>query len=151
MYATWLGYYRKAVTQLSEEYPEVRVSGIYWDQGESDGIDSMHTTYAANLENFITTVRRDTKVPELKFFIRKHIFNWPNIDAVIAAQEKVVAKDPNTFLLDIDLGDRKENYKAWAYSPNNGHVSSKGFVELTKRLFDGPLNNATVESFEKYE
>jgi len=32
-----------------------------------------------------------------------------------------------------------------------GHVSSKGFVELTKQLFDGSLKNATVESFEDFE
>ena len=42
------------------------------------------------------------------------------------------------------------NYDAWAYSPNTGHVSSRGFVELTTRLFGGMLRNATVESFGVY-
>lgn len=147
-YAVWLGYYRKAMAQLIDEYPEVRVAGLYWDQGESDGKDNMTGDYEKNLTNFIATVRRETGVPQLRFFIRKHIFNWPNIDTVIEAQEKVVESDSRCYLLDIDLGSRKANYEAWAYSPNNGHVSSKGFIELTKRLFDSPLRNATLESFD---
>ena len=150
-YATWLGYYRNAMTQLNREYSEVRIIGLYWDQGESDGVDNKADDYEINLTNFIATVRRDTQIPKLKVFIRKHIFDWPNVDEIIAAQEKIVAADPLCFMLDIDLGNRKENYKAWAYSTDNGHVSSKGFVELTKRLFDGELQGATVESFERYE
>ncbi len=149
LYATWLGYYRRALAQLRRDYPEVRVVGLYWDQGESDGIDGKHNEYAANLSKLVSAVRRDTGVPQLKIFIRKHIFNWKNIDAIIAAQDKVAADDPLVYLLDIDLGNRKANYEAWAYSPGNGHVSSKGFVELTKLLFDGPLRNATVASFDK--
>jgi len=149
-YETWLEFYRQAMSQLTVDYPEVRVTGLYWDQGESDGIDEKQGEYAENLASFIATVRRDTNLPGLPFFIRKHIFNWGNIDIIIAAQEEVVAADPLCHMLCIDLGDRKKNYDAWAYSPNNGHVSSKGFVELTKRLFDGPLRGATAESFDVY-
>jgi len=145
-YSVWLGCYRKAMAQLSKEYPKVRVVGLYWDQGESDGKDNMAGEYEKNLTNFIADLRRDTGIPKLKIFIRKHIFNWPNIDTVIEAQEKVVESDPRCYLLDIDLGNRKENYEAWAYSPGNGHVSSKGFVELTKRLFDGPLRTTCMPS-----
>jgi len=150
-YAVWLGYYRKSMAQLIDEYPEVRVIGLYWDQGESDGIDKKHGEYARNLASFVDAVRRDTGVPKLKIFIRKHIFNWPNIDAITAAQEEVVKDDPRCYLLDIDLGNSQKNYQAWAYSPGNGHVSSKGFVDLTKRLFSGPLRNATIESFDNYD
>jgi len=150
LYATWLSYYRKAMAELSETYPEIRVVGLYWDQGETDGINGKHCEYAKNLEYFIAAARCDTGVRGLRFFIRKHIFDWPNIDAIIAAQEAVVANDSLCHLLDIDLGDRQKNYEAWAYSPNNGHVSSKGFVKLTKQLFDGPLRGATTESFDVY-
>jgi hypothetical protein len=149
LYAKWLGYYRNAIAQLSREYPEVRVVGLYWDQGESDGIDGKHGEYAANLKNLIATVRKDTGLPTLPIFIRKHIFKGPNIDAIISAQKEIVEQDPHCYLLDIDCGNRAGNYQAWAYSPGNGHISSKGFVELTKRLFDGPLRDATVESFDK--
>jgi hypothetical protein len=149
-YATWLSYYRKAMSELGNEYPEVRVVGLYWDQGESDGVDGKHSDYAANLNAFIASARLDTRLPKLNIFIRKHIFKWPNIDTIISAQEETAKDDARCHLLDIDLGNRKENYKAWAYSPNNGHVSSRGFAELTRRLFDGPLRNATVESFDTY-
>jgi hypothetical protein len=150
-YATWLSYYREGMAQLSKTYPQIRVVGLYWDQGESDGIENKADEYAANLTEFLAILRRDTGLPQLPFFIRKHVFHWDNIDAIIAAQEKVVALDQHCHMLDIDLSDREKNYDAWAYSPNNGHVSSKGFVELTKRLFDGPLHEATVESFDVYK
>jgi len=74
-YAVWLGYYRKAMAQLIDEYPEVRVVGLYWDQGESDGVDNMAGDYARNLTNFLVMVRRDTRLPRLKTFIHKHIFD----------------------------------------------------------------------------
>ena len=148
LYAKWLGYYRNAIAQLNSEYPEVRVIGLYWDQGEADGNDRKHGEYAANLKNLIATVRKDTSLPKLPVFIRKHIFNGPNIDAIISAQKEVVEADPHCYLLDIDCGNRAMNYQAWAYSPGNLHISSKAFVELTKRLFDGPLRDATVESFD---
>ncbi|MFT7512216.1 MAG: hypothetical protein ACI9QL_001424 [Candidatus Omnitrophota bacterium] len=130
--------------------PEIRVVGLYWDQGQSDGADGKHSDYTANLKAFIASVRLDTRLPKLNVFIRKHIFNWTNIDTIITAQEESAKDDVRCFLLDIDLGNREENYKAWAYSPGNGHVSSRGFAELTRMLFDGPLRNATVESFDTY-
>jgi hypothetical protein len=150
LYATFLAYYREAMAQLSKDYPEVRVAGLYWDQGETDGINGKHSEYADNLKGFMAAVRRDTHVPKLKVFIRRHIFKWPNIETIIAAQEKVVAADPFCYLLDIDLGDRSKNDAAWAYSPGNGHISSKGFVALTRKLFDGPLKDATIASFDTY-
>ena len=146
-YATWLGYYRRAMPKLVGAYPEVRVVGLYWDQGESDGIDNKADEYAENLAGFIGIARRDTGLLELPFFIRKHIFTWPNIDTIIAAQEAVVADDPLCHMLDIDLGSRQKNYEAWAYSPDNGHLSSKAFVELNRKLFDGPLREAKMDSF----
>ena len=150
-YATWLRYYSEGMAELTGSYPEIRVIGLYWDQGESDGIENRADEYAANLTSFIATVRKDTGIPQLPFFIRKHVFDWDNIDAIIAAQEQVVASDPLCHLLDIDLGDQKQNYDTWAYSPNNGHVSSRGFVELSKRLFEGPLADASIDSFCRYE
>ncbi len=149
-YAIWLKSYREGMARLTEQYPEVRVLGLYWDQGESDGKNAAED-YEANLTYFIDVVRRDTGIPELPFFIRKHIFRWPNIDTIISAQLEIVSRDLNCYLIDIDLGTLEKNYEAWAYSPGNGHVSSKGFVELTRRLFEGPLRDATVESFDKLE
>jgi alpha-N-arabinofuranosidase len=139
LYATLLGYYRNTMETLIGIYPEIRVVGLYWDQGETDGKDGKHNEYVENLEHFIAAVRHDTGVPDLRIFIRKHIFDWPNIDAIIAAQEQVVANNPLYYLLDIDLGERQKNYEAWCYSPGNRHISSKGFIALKNALFDGPL------------
>lgn len=147
-YSMWLESYREGIASLKKDYPEVRVIGLYWDQGESDG-DKAATEYEANLTHFISVLRRDTGIPQLPFFIRKHIFRWPNIDTIIAAQLKIAAKDPQCHIIDIDLGSLDKNYEAWAYSPKNPHISSKGFVELTERLFEGPLKAATIESFDK--
>ena len=148
-YAKWLSFYKDGMAKLSKEYPEARVIGLYWDQGESD---KKHAdAYEQNLKNFIAKVRQDTGLPKLKFFIRKHIYDFTNIDKIVAAQKNVVKDDPNCFLLDIDLGDPKKNYETWSYSTGNIHLSSKAFVELTKKLFDDVLKDAKVDSFDLYK
>jgi hypothetical protein len=146
IYARWLEWYGKGMAELSKTYPEVRVVGLYWDQGESD--KKKAEDYAANLTNFIARFRKDSGLPNLKFFIRKHMYDFVNTDALVAAQEQVVKADPNCFLLDIDLGNPKKNYETWSYQADNIHLSSKAFAELTKRLFDGALKDATIESFD---
>ena len=148
-YVKFMASYRDAMARLVELYPEVRVIGLYWDQGESDGANAADE-YEENLTNFINVVRRETGIPELNFFIRKHIFRWPNIQTVIAAQLTIAANDPNCHVIDIGLGSFEKNYEAWSYSPKNPHLSSKGFVALAERLFEGPLKDATVESFDRY-
>ncbi len=150
-YAIFTDFCRKGMAQLTKEYPEVRVVGLYWDQGEADGVDNKAGAYEENLTNLLATFRKDSGIPQLPVYLRKHVFEWPNIDTIIAAQEGIAAKDPNTHLLDINLDTRDANYAAWSFSPKNRHLSSKAFVELTKRLFDGPLKNSTIESFAIYE
>jgi len=148
-YATWMGWCQEGMAQLRQEYPEVRVVGLYWDQGESDG--GPHADqYADNLTQLIARVREDAGVPRLKVFIRKHLFRGGHMDKIIAAQKAVVAKDDHAFLLDIDLGSNDENFAAWAYSPRNIHINSKAFVALTEQLFQKVLDGADVDSFERY-
>jgi len=147
VYVRWVGFVQKALAQLSKEYPDVRVVGLYWDQGEADTGHAQE--YASNLRNLITTFRKDSGLPRLKVFIRKHLF--ANMGPVVAAQQAVVEKDPNCFLLDIDLGSAEKNEAAWAYSPNNVHLSSKAFVELARILFQDVLKNPKIESFDLYQ
>jgi hypothetical protein len=148
-YARWLGWYTSAIEQLSTEYPEVRVVGLYWDQGESDG--SHADQYANNLTNLIATFRADSGLPELKVFIRKHIFHGGSMDVIIAAQEAVVGKDKHCFMLDIDRGTNEKNFETWSYSPNNIHLNSKAFVELARILSQDVLKNPNIESFDLYQ
>lgn len=145
-YARWLEFTSKGLSQLSSEYPEVRVIGLYWDQGESDGDHA--DAYADNLANLIATFRKDAGIPELKVFIRKHIYRGGAMDPIIAAQEKVAANDSNAFLLDIELETLEKNYGTWSYTPNNIHINSKAFVELAKILMEDVLKNPGIESFD---
>lgn len=146
-YGRWLDWYTKAMAQLSKEYPEVRVIGLYWDQGEAD--TSHAQEYADNLKNLIATFRKDSGLPKLKVFIRKHLFG--GMGPIVAAQQAVVKEDKNCFLLDIDLGSPEKNDKAWAYSLNNGHLSSKAFVELARILFEEVLKKPEINSFDLYQ
>ena len=43
-------------------------------------------------------------------------------------------EDPDAHLLDLDLGSNEKNFKAWAWTDNNGHLSSKAYLELAKRI-----------------
>lgn len=148
-YARFLDSSKNGLVQLSKEYPEVRVIGLYWDQGESD---TGHAgAYADNLTHFIATFRKDSGIPELKVFIRKHIYRDEAMDKIIAAQEAVVAKDKNSFLLNIELESLAKNYATWSYTPNNIHINSKAFVELARILMEDVLKNPEVRSFDLYQ
>jgi Carbohydrate esterase, sialic acid-specific acetylesterase len=146
-YARLLDWYTNAMAQLSKEYSEVRVIGLYWDQGEADTGHAQE--YAGNLKNLIVTFRKDSGLPELKVFIRKHLFG--GMGPIVAAQQAVVKEDNKCFLLDIDLGSPEKNDKAWSYSLNNIHLSSKAFVELARILFQDVLKNPEIGSFDLYQ
>lgn len=149
LYARFLDFYRKGMAQLSAEYPSVRVVGLYWDQGESDGPKA--DQYGENLANFIAKLREDCKLPGLKVFVRKHLFPGGAMDKIIAGQKAVAAKDKLCYLLDIDRGTKEANFAAWAYTPGNIHLSSKAFIELTEVLFRDVLKDPTIESFDLYQ
>ncbi len=50
---------------------------------------------------------------------------------------KVTAEDANAHLLDLDLGSNEKNFAAWAWTENNGHLSSKAFLELSRKILSG--------------
>ena len=152
-YGRFMGAYRPAMADLARRYPEVRVVGLYWDQGESDGGRGNAVRYLGNLTHLIACFRRDTKIPALKIFIRKHLFMHGNIGfkPVIDAQVAVAKKDPNAYLLDLDLGNNDANFWAWAWTYGNGHLSTKAFAEMTRRIFDEILPKARVKDFDLYK
>jgi len=67
-YGRFLNCCRPAMADLVRRYPEVRVVGLYWDQGESDGMGDNPARYLGNLTHLIACFRRDTRVPKLKDF-----------------------------------------------------------------------------------
>jgi len=149
IYARYIGFIQEGLAQLSKEYPEVRIVGLYWDQGESDGKQA--DQYGDNLTRFVAKLREDCGLPNLKVFIRKHLFPGGAMDKIIAGQQAVTEKDPHSYLLDIDLGSKEANFEAWAYTPGNIHINSKAFVELTKVLFSDVLKDPGIESFDLYQ
>ncbi|HEX5790900.1 MAG TPA: sialate O-acetylesterase [Luteolibacter sp.] len=144
-YSRWLEWCRTGLAELNKEYPEVRVVGFYWDQGEADG-GVRAQEYEGHLKNFIATFRKDIGLPKLKFFVRKHLFR--DMETLVAAQQAVDKDDPLVFLLDIDQGSPEKNFAAWSYTPNDIHLSSKAFVTLSQQLFTNVLKDPKIENFE---
>ena len=85
-------------------------------------------------------------------FIRKHLFMHGNgeFQPVIDAQVAVAKKDPNAYLLDLDLGNNDANFWAWAWTYGNGHLSTKAYAEMTRRIFDEILPKAEAKDFDLY-
>ena len=123
-----------AMADLKKRYRNIRVIGLYWDQGESDKAKAAE--YATNLRALFTAFRADTGIPDLRIFVRKLIFQHDDggYAPIIAAQAEISEGDPNAHLLDLDLGSNEANFKAWAWTDNNGHLSSKAYLELGNRI-----------------
>ena len=80
------------------------VAGFFWMQGESD---APRTDYAANLRNFISSVRRDFNNPNLAFVFGEIIDFQPPASTIIREQQQAVADDNTVtnkvFILTDDL------------------------------------------------
>ena len=135
-YVAFMKYYRGAMLDLKKRYNKVRVIGLYWDQGESDRPKAQD--YGKNLRALFAAFRKDTGMPNLQIFVRKHLFQHgdDSFKPILDAQVVVAKEDRNTHLLDLDLGSNEKNFKAWAWTDRNGHLSSKAYLELTHRILD---------------
>ena len=134
-YAAFMRDYRAAMRDLQKRYEEVRVIGLYWDQGESDRPKA--NDYGKNLRALFAAFREDTGISDLQIFVRKHLFQHgdESFTPILHAQVEVTNEDPNAHLLDLDLGSNEKNFKAWAWTDKNGHLSSKAYLELSRRIF----------------
>lgn len=134
-YTTFMTQYNGAMTDLKKRYEKVRVIGLYWDQGESD--EKQAKAYEVNLRALFAALRKDTGIPDLQIYVREQgIFQHDNPDfkPIVAAQIKLCKEDPNAHLLTLDLGSNEKNFKAWAWTYGNGHLSSKAFLELANQI-----------------
>jgi hypothetical protein len=133
-YKNFLKQFNAAIANLKKRYKTVRVLGLYWDQGESDRKQAMQ--YERNLRNLFTAFRKDLGIPKLPIYVRKHLFQHdkPDFKPIINAQIKLCKEAPDNHLLDLDLGSNEKNFKAWAWTDKNGHLSSKAYLELSKRI-----------------
>lgn len=142
-YKTFMDRYNKTMTELKKSHKNIRVLGLYWDQGESDFYqpnNPKHHEYAkayeGNLRELFKALREDTAQADLNIYIRKHLFQYhrKGFQPIIQAQIKLSKENSKNYLLDLDLGSNKKNFKAWAWTDNNGHLSSKAYLELSKRI-----------------
>ena len=145
-----------ALNTLAGKYPEVRVVGLYWDQGESDtGPQAVH--YERVFRNLIARIRSNARLPNLKVFTRKHIYyhHSPGGRIVNKAMATVAAQDPNVYVLDIDVSgdppDNEPNFDAWSCTFRNIHLGSKAFKELTRLILDECIPNAEVKDLLRYK
>jgi len=156
LFDSFLGVVPAALNNLAGKYPEVRVVGLYWDQGESDtGPEAVR--YEGIFRRLIARMRSGARLPNLKVFTRKHIYyhHVPGGGIVNKAMATVAAEDPNVYLLDIDVSgdppDNEPNFDAWSCTFRNIHIGSKAFKELTRLIFDECIPNAEVKDFVLYK
>ena len=155
LFDQFMGTVPAALNNLSGKYPEVRVVGLYWDQGESDtGPEAVR--YEGIFRKLIARMRSGTRLPNLKVFTRKHLYGHhvPGERIVNKAMATVVAEDPDVYLLDIDLRadvDNEPNFDAWSCTFRNIHIGSKAFKELTRLIFDECIPDAEAKDLLLYE
>ena len=123
-----------AMADLNQRHQNVRVIGLYWDQGESDRPKA--NDYGKNLRALFAAFRKDTGIPDLPIFVRRHLFQHgdESFVPILEAQVEVTRADPHAHLLDLDLGSKEKNFAAWAWTDQNGHLSSKAYLELSRRI-----------------
>ena len=133
-YVAFVRDYRTGLADLRKRYEKVRVIGLYWDQGESDRPKAKQ--YGKNLRALFAALRKDTGIPDLQIFVRKHLFQHgdKSFVPILKAQVDVTKEDRNAHLLDLDLGSNEKNFTAWAWTDNNGHLSSKAYLELATKI-----------------
>lgn len=134
-YKEFIKQFKRAMADLNKRYKSVRVIGLYWDQGESD--EKWAKAYDANLRELFAALRKETGIADLQIFVREQgIFQYhkPDFKPIVDAQIKLCKEDPKAHLLKLDLGSNEKNFNAWAWTYGNGHLSSKAYLALSKKI-----------------
>ena len=94
--------YQRMVARVNQSLADLQtqlgrtgyVAGFFWMQGESDALsDAFRDDYAANLRNFIASVRRDFNNPNLPFVFGQIIDFSPPDSTILRGQQQAVADD----------------------------------------------------------
>jgi hypothetical protein len=102
MYPLLMEQLRASLAELERKGVAYRLEGFVWHQGENDMFNEAYMqSYGANLQNFVSSVRRDLRCPELRFYVgelcTKTIWGMdlrPRMHAISLGQRKVAAADP---------------------------------------------------------
>lgn len=129
------GLYAKTIAMVREakRTRNIKVAGVLWMQGESDGADAkMASAYKQNLEKFIGSIRRDTgsgNVPFAVCRVTSPTSQFPYTGQVRKAQEEVSAKNYRWF--DCDSLTR---------GPDGLHYDTAGQIKLG-RMFANAIKS----------
>ncbi len=118
------------VTPLLERYKNAEVVGILWAQGGRDGrYEQAAADYEENLTRIIEAFRGNLGNPALPFVLAHTVDaparNFPYIEVVRSAQQRVAASVPKTALVPIDGLSRKSD---------RTHFDTAGQLELGSRF-----------------
>lgn len=134
-YQPLIGRINDSIAGLSARGYDIRVSGFFWLQGESDARDlTWAQDYQANLEDFIGRVRADLHEPSLPFILGLIPLTsdqltdrgyFPYADLVRSAQFKVARSLPNVTVVEtLDLTRYRDNL----------HLNSRGLILAGDRM-----------------
>jgi hypothetical protein len=115
-------------TMPAETGYQGKIAGIFWTQGESDGIDGPEyaAVYGSNLLAFVTSLRQVFDEPRLPFVYGRITHHWSNADAVRAGQENLTNLVRDVFMVNAD-----------DFETATGHYNNDGTIELGNRYFAG--------------
>jgi len=118
---------RNATLALAQQGLAGSVKALFWMQGESDTDTLAHANaYAANLERFVKSLRKDLDAPEARFF-EGQIANAEAFTALVREQQRIAArKIPHTVDVPTDDLQRCE------WDPL--HLSTRGTIDLGRRF-----------------
>ena len=101
--------------------------------------------YSVQIRSSRTFLKKQIPSSDLPIFIRKHLFQHgdESFVPILEAQIEVTEEDSHAHRLDLDLGSKEKNFKAWAWTDNNGHLSSKAYLELSERILTLDVKRTT--------
>lgn len=135
LYATLRSEIVRALDGLAAAGRPFRIAGFFWMQGETDAASETHAdAYEANLQAFITRVRRDLATPGLPFILGRigppPPKGYPFQARVRAAQDAVAAASPGTAIVGTD---------DLARDTDGIHLLASGVIALGERWADAWL------------
>lgn len=127
LYSDLVAYVHSTLGEYSEG--EYEIAGMLWVQGEADsGVKKYGplpaTSYGENLTNLITSIRRDTSVPDLPFFMLQ-----VGGGAVVEGMQETASSVPNVFFIPQSKDPNAANYLP-GYGPPIGHYNYEGMKRI---------------------
>lgn len=107
LYSRLMKQVRARLAELKAQGKTFRIEAMMWHQGENDMFNQEgKAAYEKNLTAFVARIRKDLRVPQLKFFVgeisNKGVWgmdNRANVAKICVQQKAVVAADPKVYFV----------------------------------------------------